>query len=139
MQNVVKYDILYVWTNKCVCPLSATSWRKCGRRKKSFWNKSTASFRGESGSHSFSCPKQQEKEDSLPDQPSSESDQEAEQKQPVQGQETRTREIICPRQGGTHLRRGEGPFEIQEDPIPRLAKTGRQIQYHVRAGESDSG
>ena len=30
------------------------SWRKYGRRKKNFWSKSTASFRGESGSHSFS-------------------------------------------------------------------------------------
>ena len=37
------------------------------------------------------------------------------------------------------LRRGKGSIEIQEDPIPRSAKTDRQIQKYVRADESDSG
>ena len=81
---------------------------------------------------------QKGKEDSLPDQPSSESDQEAEQKRPVQGQETRARKIVGPLQGGARLRSREGSIEIQKDPIPRPAKTDRQIQYHVRAGKSDS-
>jgi len=63
----------------------------------------------------------------------------AEQKRPVQGQETGARKIVRPLQGGARLRRSEGSIEIQKDPIPGPAKTGCQIQYHVRAGESDSG
>ena len=83
--------------------------------------------------------KQEWKEDPLPDYPPSESDQESKQERSVQGQETGTRKIVSSLQSRTCFRGGEGSSEIQEDPIPRFAKTDCQIQYHVCAGESGSG
>lgn len=67
------------------------------------------------------------------------SDQESKQERSVQGQETGTRKIVSSLQSRTCFRGGEGSSEIQEDPIPRFAKTDCQIQYHVCAGESGSG
>ena len=67
------------------------------------------------------------------------SDQEAQQKRPIQGQEAGTQQIIRPGEGRTRLCSRQGAVEIQEDAIPRVTKARGKISYHVRAGESDSG